>query len=196
MISTTKDIPTPIEKWPLEINPRNRKQLITLGNYLIKFGLSESESETIKLRANLIPTLEHLNMKLLAQVWIYIKNMRISPDSTLMSLQYDQNINFEEIDTQIKSFNPKVELITTRSKKSAEEQEIYKYRFYATWLRYMQICLPYSNTYESLETTLSRVSARELGILPQQVNPPEVVYTHFTEIFPSEIYEEVNELVG
>lgn len=133
---------TALDKWPLDNLGRNGKQLVSLGNYLDKLGVSRSNIDDIKESALNIPILERLNMKKLASVYVYmvdnnLSSMRSISEFNIMNRLPDYSIE-ESLNNTIATLDK-----SSKNKMSIGDKEIYKARNYATWLRYLDICMIY-----------------------------------------------------
>jgi hypothetical protein len=158
----------PIEKWFTEINPRNRKQLTSLGNYLAKLEVDENEIDLIKSRANMIPGLEVLNMKFLARVLLVIIRSKIPPNSNIFPLEMPKG----------------------GERKTSQYQETLLNELRATWLRYMEKCLPYSDVWnEPIEAAAYRAASDNLSIGYGDINRIENILL----LTPEEISAKVRE---
>lgn len=182
----------PIEKWFTEANPRYKKQLISLGNYLVKIGIDENEVDLIKSRANMMPDLDLMNMKLLARVWIHIIRNKMSPNSNITELNFNGLLSDEDIDNEIRNFFP-LEMPKGGKRKTGAYQETLLNELRATWLRYMEKCLPYSDVWnESIESAAYRVASIGLPLKYDQGDSIDNILT-FT---PSEISSKIDSLLS
>ena len=139
----------PIEKWYLVQNPRKRVQLDLLEKYALKFKFEKSEAEIMREKANLIPTLEVLNMKLLARVWKTLYDENVVSGMSIDEMFTSDRMNYDKLNTAIDRILPK-ELPAGAKRMSVDAGLIYRYRYLVTWLRYAIICSPYLDLNESL----------------------------------------------
>ena len=135
---------TALNKWPIDNVGRNAKQLVSLGNYLDKLGVSQSNIDFIKESALGIPMLERLNMQKLATVYVYMNSNDLIHMKSITEFDpYNRmpNGQLEEMLNNTISESDKV----AKVKMTGDDKEIYKARNYSTWIRYLEICFLYLN---------------------------------------------------
>lgn len=133
---------TAADSWSIGNVGRNEKQLVKLSNYLDKLGLDKNSIEYVTNNAMSIPMLDVLDMKLLARVWMYVINNSLESRTSISSFDAFNKVPFATIDEVANSGIANIEK-NSKNRMTMEQKEIYKNRVFATWLRYLDICLTY-----------------------------------------------------